>query len=470
MKQHITTLLDCHVLSYIWRSETTHTKCENYRPISLLSNISKIFERVMYDRLDNFLTSLEIIYKFQFGFRKTYSTNHALLSIVEQIRNALDRKMFSCGVFIDLEKAFDTVNHHILLSKLHHYGIRGVANKWFSSYLSNRYPKVSLNGESSTTLPVSCGVPQGSILGPLLFLIYINDMNTAMQFSTVYHFADDTNLLYSCKCLKVLRKRMNKDLVLLYDWLCANRLSLNATKTEFIVFRPLRHRSTDRVTLKLHHTILFESSKIKYLGLILDNKLDWKSHISELSKKLSRALGLLYKIRDLCPLSVLRSLYFSIFNSHLSYGLVVWGNASKLYINKIKSLQKRALKSIVSAHNDNININSIHHDLKILNVDHQLQVQLSSLMWDYDHDSLPISLKMHFKKTNVVHNYSTRAASKGNLYLNKVNTVKYGIKSFRYQGVKVLNDLKNMSIYKNIVKKSIFLKKLKNDLLSSYVA
>ena len=163
-------------------------------------------------------------------------------------------------------------------------------------------------------------------------------MNTAMQFSTVYHFADDTNLLYSCKCLKVLRKRMNKDLVFLYDWLCANRLSLNATKTESIVFRPLRHRSTDRVTLKLHHTILFESSKIKYLGLILDNKLDWKSHISELSKKLSRALGLLYKIRDLCPLSVLRSLYFSIFNSHLSYGLVVWGNASKLYINKIKSL------------------------------------------------------------------------------------------------------------------------------------
>ena len=375
----------------------------------------------------------------------------------------LIKKMFSCGVFIDLEKAFDTVNHHILLSKLHHYGIRGVANKWFSSYLSNRYQKVSLNGESSTTLPVSCGVPQGSILGPLLFLIYINDMNTAMQFSTVYHFADDTNLLYSCKCLKVLRKRMNKDLVLLYDWLCANRLSLNATKTEFIVFRPLRHRSTDRVTLKLHHTILFESSKIKYLGLILDNKLDWKSHISELSKKLSRALGLLYKIRDLCPLSVLRSLYFSIFNSHLSYGLVVWGNASKLYINKIKSLRKGALKSIVSAHNDNININSIHHDLKILNVDHQLQVQLSSLMWDYDHDSLPISLKMHFKKTNVVHNYSTQAASKGNLYLNKVNTVKYGIKSFRYQGAKVLNDLKNMSIYKNIIKKSIFLKKLKND-------
>ena len=130
------------------------------------------------------------------------------------------------------------------------------------------------------------------------------------------------------------------------------------------------------------------------------------------------------------------------------------------------NLSKSGHLNPLSPHiNDNININSIHHDLKILNVDHQLQVQLSSLMWDYDHDSLPISLKMHFKKTNVVHNYSTRAASKGNLYLNKVNTVKYGIKSFRYQGVKVLNDLKNMSIYKNIVKKSIFLKKLKKRLI-----
>ena len=219
------------------------TKCENYRPISLLSNISKIFERVIYDRLDNFLTSSEIIYKFQFGFHKQYSTNHALLSIVEVIRNALDKKMFTCGVFIDLEKAFDTVNHQILLSKLYHYGIRGVANKWFSSYLSNRFQKVSLNGVSSSQLPVTCGVPQGSILGPLLFLIYINDMHFAMQFSTTYHFADDTNLLYSCTSLKVLRKRLNNDLALLYDWLCANRLSLK----------------TDRVTLKLHLSKLFES-------------------------------------------------------------------------------------------------------------------------------------------------------------------------------------------------------------------
>ena len=447
------------------------TKCDNYRPISLLPNISKIFERVIYTRLDNFLTSSEIIYKLQFGFRKQYSTNHALLGIVEQIRNALDKKMFTCGVFIDLEKAFDTVNHQILLAKLEHYGIRGVANKWLSSYLSDRYQKVSLNGIYSSKLPITCGVPQGSILGPLLFLIYINDMHTAMEFSTIYHFADDTNLLYSCKSPNVLRKRLNKDLALLYDWLCANRLSLNAGKTEFIVFRPSNHKTSERITLKLHHSKLFESSKIKYLGLILDNKLNWKAHVSELSKKLSRAVGLLYKIRRFCTVSVLRSLYFSIFNSHLSYGLAVWGNASRSYINKIKVLQRRALKAIAFSHKDNhINTSDIHHNLKILNIDHQIQVQLSSLMWDYDHNTLPASLNALFKKSNLVHNYSTRGASKGKLHYSKVNTNKHGIKSFKYQGIKILNDLKDMPIYQNSVKKSVFLKELKQDLLSTYVS
>ena len=199
----------------------------------------------------------------------------------------MDSKSFVCAVCIDLEKAFDTVNHQILLSELYHYGIRGVANKWLSSYLSNRYQKVSIHGESSPWLPIKCGVPQGSILGPLLFLIYINDMNTVIEFSKVYHFADDTSFLYSCKNLNNLRKTMNKDLHFLYKWLCANRLSLNVAKTEFIIFRPVSRQPKQRITLRLCNRTLFESSKIKYLGLILDNRLNWKAHIAELTKKLS---------------------------------------------------------------------------------------------------------------------------------------------------------------------------------------
>ena len=198
----------------------------SYFWVEVWSNISKLFEHMMFNRLESFLRDSNILYNLPFGFRKNHSTNHALLNIVEDICKALDSKSFVCAVCIDLEKAFDTVNHQILLSKLYHYGIRGVANKWLSSYLLNRYQKVSINGESSPWLQIKCGVPQGSILGPLLFLIYINDMNTAIEFSKVYHFADNTSFLYSCKNLNNLRKTMNKDLNFLYKWLCVNRLSM----------------------------------------------------------------------------------------------------------------------------------------------------------------------------------------------------------------------------------------------------
>ena len=320
----------------------------------------------MYTRLEDFLKTSEILYKFQFGFRKTYSTNHALLSIVEKIRNSLDKNMYTCGIFIDLEKAFDTVNHQIILSKLNHYGIRGVANSWFASYLSNRSQSFTLNGVTSSKREIKCGVPQGSILGPLLFLIYINDMHRAVQSSTLYHFADDTNLLYSNNSLKKLK------IAFLYDWLCANRLSLNAGKTEFIVFRPSRKQLDLRITLKLHHTKLYESTKIKYLGLILDNKLNWKAHIAELSKKLSRAVGMLYKIKTFVTTSVLRSLYYSLFNSHLAYGLVVWGSENKTDLDKIKNLQKIAIYAISDRFEDT-SINHLLSNLKILNIDDLLK-------------------------------------------------------------------------------------------------
>ena len=167
----------------------------NYRPISLLSNLNKILEKIVHDRVYTFLEDFQCIYSFQFGFRKKHSTNHALIEITETIRQALDNKKIACGIFVDLQKAFDTVNHDILISKLDHYGIRGSANKWFASYLKNRSQFVSILGFDSSTKPISHGVPQGSVLGPLLFLIYINDLHLAIKNSKVFHFADDTNLL-----------------------------------------------------------------------------------------------------------------------------------------------------------------------------------------------------------------------------------------------------------------------------------
>ena len=239
---------------------------------------------------------------------------------------------------------YSRANHNILLQKLQFYGIFGKNLSWFTSYLNNRKQRVKLSSQFSPYADISCGVPQGSILGPLLFLIYINDMKNSTKHSIVHHFADDTNLLCSDRCEKSLKKKLNEDLKLIYTWLCANRLSLNVDKTEFIVFRPPRRKLDSRFTLKLNQKTLFESTKIKYLGMILDSSLSWKHHIFELRKKLGRAVGILYRMKKSnCPQNILLSLYHSLFHSHMSYGICLYGLANDHYTSKIFLLQKRAI-------------------------------------------------------------------------------------------------------------------------------
>ena len=210
---------------------------ENYRPISLLSNIGKIFEKIMHTRMTSFLTKNKTLFNNQFGFRNKHSTIHALIKLSENISSALDSGKIATGVFIDLKKAFDTVDHSILLKKLEHYGFRGLSNNWFKTYLTERTQKVLINGIKSNQISIKHGVPQGSVLGPLLFLIYINDLHNAIIHSTVYHFADDTSILNINNSIKKINMHVNHDLKHLCIWLRANKISLNATKTTLINFR-----------------------------------------------------------------------------------------------------------------------------------------------------------------------------------------------------------------------------------------
>ena len=443
------------------------TLCANYRPISLLSNIGKIFERAMYNRIEVFLNEFELIYENQFGFRKKHSTNHALISIVEQIRKNLDNKTFSCGIFVDLEKAFDTVNHNILISKLDHMGITDKAKNWISSYLSDRNQHVKLNGAESKNKRITCGVPQGSILGPLLFIIYINDLHRSLSKCSVFHFADDTNLLFTSKNSKYLAREINGELKSLFDWLCANRLSLNVLKTEFIIFRPPRTNLEQRVVLKLNGTKLFESSKIKYLGIILDNRLSWKYHIHELSKKLNRAVGMVFKIRDNCTKTVLRSLYFSLFNSHMSYGIPVWGKCNALYLNKLVLAQKKIVRAITLS-NFGAPSSPLFKDLKILKFEDLLKTQLASLMWDFDHGMLPRSLNHLFIRRADVHGLNLRNAANQRLYTATRHNSKFGSNSFSQVGSTLLNQLKDLSIYNDSNSKNIFIMKYKRSLIENY--
>ena len=444
------------------------SKCENYRPISLLSNLSKLYERAMHSRIYEFLDNTNVFYKFQFGFRKQYSTNHALLSITEGIRENLDTKKFGCGVFIDLEKAFDTVNHEILLSKLEHYGIRGVANEWFRSYLTSRSQRVKLDGETSNYLGINCGVPQGSILGPLLFLIYINDMYKAVKHSSIHHFADDTNLLCSDKNPEILKKKMNEDLKLIFEWLCANRLSLNVDKTEFIVFKPPKMSLNSRFILKLNGKTLFESSKIKYLGIIMDDRLTWKHHIFELRKKINRSIGIIYKMKNLSPLPVLLSLYYSLVHSHLNYGICVWGNATKHELSKIFLAQKKVVR-IISNADYLANTAPLFAKLGILKLDDIFKIQIANLMWDHEQGNLPQCFANYFTKVNYTHNYATRMATSNKLSLNlSVNTKTHGQTMFKYQGSRIWNSIKDLPFYHMRIKKVTFKKKYKKYLIGLY--
>ena len=320
--------------------------CNNYRPISLLTNISKIFEKLIRDRLSKFLEESKCLFSKQFGFRYKHSTTHALIDLTETIRKAIDDDEFACGVFLDFKKAFDSVNHKILLKKLEHYGVRGHAVKWFSSYLAERKQYTSVNNMNSQIDDISYEVSQGSVVGPLLFLIYINDLNNTIKFSYIRHFADDTNILYRNKSLRKINQRINFDLGNINEWLRANRITLDTDKTKIIMFRTPRKALTRKMNFIVSGLKIVPKRSVKYLGLVIDEFLHWKTHFTILRAKLERSIGLLDKLRYFVPANLLRTVYYAIFDSYLRYGCEVWGQNKNNSTNEISRLQDKALRII----------------------------------------------------------------------------------------------------------------------------
>ena len=283
----------------------------NYRPTSLLPSIYKILGIVVYKRTLHFIQTNKILNNNQYGFREKYSTINAITALTSDVIKALENKDSVLSVFMDLSKAFDTIDHQILLYKLEFYGIRGTPLKWFKRYLSNRKQYVKYNNSDSLQRDITYGVPQGSILGPLLFIIYINDLPFCVEHCKTILFADDTTIYKTGKQVNNIYEDMNKELQILADWFRANKLSLNISKTKCMLFCRSPPPENEEIILTMYNT----ANEVQFLGLHIDEKLDWHEHINKCKNKLTSALYVIKNLTDtfLCPpLKQFIKLYFTL--------------------------------------------------------------------------------------------------------------------------------------------------------------
>ena len=454
----------------IFKEKGSHLDCNNYRPISLLSNLNKIVEKLMHQRLYAFLLRNDVIYNLQFGFRSGHSTDHALLHLTDDIRNALDHNQFAVGVFIDLQKAFDTVDHKILIKKLEHYGIRGIANNWFKSYLSNRKQTVTINQINSDFQHNKHGVPQGSVLGPLLFLIYINDLHSTIKHCSTRHFADDTNLLIKNKSIKQLQKHLNFDLRRLVYWLKSNKISLNTSKSEMLIFRHPNKVINYDLKIKLQGKRLYPSKYVKYLGILIDPHLNWSFHTDILASKLSRTVGMLSKIRHFVSNVTLRNIYFGIFSSILMYGAQIWGQVQNRHVNRIIRLQNKAIR-IINFANYQEPTSNLFNNSKILKFEDNIALKNYLYVHDSFQGKVPAVLTNNFEYLHEYHNHNTRISTLSCVKLPKARTQAYGISSVIGQSARSWNYFQvNCSGDKlHLKSKSLCKKQIKKFLLNKYI-
>ena len=298
----------------------------------------------------SYFMSKGLLHENQFGFRKGHSTSHALNFSAHHIKTLLDKKQHVLGIFIDLSKAFDTIDHSTLISKLNHYGVRGNALKLISSYLSNRKQYVNVLGEKSEQLPVLFGVPQGSVLGPLLFIIYVNDLCNISDKAKFILFADDTNIFISANTKSAAFEIANEVLKLVSSYMTVNLLHINTKKCCYMYFSPNKQKPTEISDNEVEHYLAIDSkviqrvSETKFLGVTIDENLTLAPHIHALNKKLNSTCGRLYRIKKFLPEFLHKQIYHALFESHLGYAISVWGGVSSNQIKPLFTTQKKCIR------------------------------------------------------------------------------------------------------------------------------
>ena len=332
----------------------------NYRPISVLPEMCKITERVVFNQLMDFLNQNKLLSDFQYGFRPKHSCSDAMLSILRTIHSQLRSNKKVCLITLDIQKAFDSVDHKLLLNKLQNIGCDNQSMNWFNSYLTNRTQFVKNGNNESDVLVVKKGVPQGSVLGSLLFCIFINDLISTDIDGHIYLYADDSSLICSADSYQELENKVNFSLSIINNWMKDNRLCINYRKSNFLVIN-LSGRGIPGLNISIDGNIIENVLKTKILGVYFDSRLAFDKHIEYVSKSIDRRIGLFFRLRYSLPKNAINMLFKALVQPIIDYGICVYGFTYKTHYEKIEKLIKRAAKVI---DNSDLEIKEIYQKLK----------------------------------------------------------------------------------------------------------
>ena len=415
----------------------------NYRPISILPFIGKIIEYFVSMQLTDYMEDNRLFSRHQFGFRKNHSTNYLMFDLIDEIYKGKSKACKPGIIFLDIKKAFDTVNHDILIKKLIYYGIGGVVLTWFKNFLHDRFQCTRISNKVSNFLEVKRGVPQGSVLGPILFSIYINDINYACNLSKPYLFADDSALFFE-DVSRSSYLNMKIELITMFKWLSVNKLSFNAEKTEFMIFDSNDQSDELEIEIKNISIKIRECKETKYLGLILDNHLNFKAHIDYVKKKVVKRIGAMYRSKNLLPVKYRKMFANALMLPQFDYLDTIYNRAGKTKLAELDILYKKVAKIALGVPNTESSIN-VYRDIGWLPLHLRRQLHLSNYMFRIINDNCPSNFMNRFNYVSG----GSRNSERCNLYINKSASHK----NFYYLGAKCWNIIpQNLRNLENIDK------------------
>lgn len=416
-------------------------KKENYRPISILPIISLILERHVSIHLRNFLENNNLLYNRQSGFRPKHSCQTALAQLIDDWLLALDKNEYVGSVFLDLSKAFDLVDHTILLKKLRAYRFSERSLLWFSSYLNNRSQVTHFLGSKSRQGHVKTGVPQGSVLGPLLFLIYINDLPLSLNGTVADIFADDTTISTSGINLETITAALNNDIDNVQNWCKNNKMALNLSKTKgMIISSTYKSHSLNTASVSLYcgnENIVITSSE-RLLGVTVDSTLSWDAHISAILKKCNSYLFLLSRIKPYLSISSRKLFYNAYILPHFDYCCIVWGNCRTSLEESIVRFQKRAARLILDIHDINTPSEFLFETLQWMTFPERVIYQKAILMFKIINNLAPSYLLNSLTFTSDIHSKELRSSNTNQIYMPKPMKESFR-KSLLYSGSNIWN-------------------------------